>query len=94
MLRKLEPFYANIEKRIRKTPKVYLSDSGMLHALLNIQTMNELLGHPVAGFSWEGFVFSQLSQSLKDWEIYYMTTADQAEIHWAFAEGLHGINMA
>ena len=89
MLRKLEPFYANIEKRIRKTPKVYLSDSGMLHALLNIQTMNELLGHPVAGFSWEGFVFSQLSQALKAWEIYYMTTADQAEIDFILKRGKH-----
>jgi hypothetical protein len=87
MLRKLEPFHANIEKRIRKTPKIYLSDSGMLHALLNIQTMHELLGHPVAGFSWEGFVFSQLSQALKDWEIYYLTTADQAEIDFILKRG-------
>ena len=87
MLQKLEPFRANIQKRLSKTPKIYLSDSGILHALLNIQTMNELLGHPVAGFSWEGFVLSQLRNSLKDWEIFYVTTADQAEIDFILKRG-------
>jgi len=91
MVQKLEPFKANIQKRLSKTPKIYLSDSGILHALLNIQTMNELLGHPVAGFSWEGFVLSQLSHSLKGWEIFYVTTADQAEIDFILKRGKHVI---
>lgn len=91
MLQKLEPFQANIQKRMRKAPKVYLADSGMLHALLNIQSMNELLGHPVAGFSWEGFVLAQLTRALKDWEIFYVTTADQAEIDFVLKRGKHVI---
>lgn len=89
MLQKLEPFQVNIQKRIRKTPKIYLADSGILHALLNIQSMNELLGHPVAGFSWEGFVLSQLTAALRDWEIFYVTTADQAEIDFILKRGKH-----
>jgi predicted AAA+ superfamily ATPase len=89
MLQKLEPFQVNIQKRIRKTPKIYLADSGILHALLNIRTMNELLGHPVAGFSWEGFVLSQLTAALRDWEIFYVTTADQAEIDFILRRGKH-----
>ncbi len=87
MLQKLEPFRANIQKRISKTPKIYLTDSGILHALLNIQSMHELLGHPVAGFSWEGFVLSQIRNSLKNWEIFYVTTADQAEIDFILKRG-------
>lgn len=87
MLQKLEPFRANIQKRISKTPKIYLTDSGILHALLNIQSMSELLGHPVAGFSWEGFVLAQLRGSLTDWEIYYLTTADHAEIDFILKRG-------
>ena len=87
MLRKLEPFYTNIDKRLKKTPKIYLTDSGILHALLNINNMDELLSHPIAGFSWEGFVLNQLVNSLKGWEFYYSSTADQAEIDFILKKG-------
>ncbi len=87
MLRKIEPYYANIDKRLKKSSKIYLADSGLLHTLLNISSLNDLLSHPVAGFSWEGFVLSQLMSHLPDWEFYYATTADQAEIDFVIKKG-------
>jgi len=65
MLRILQPFNSNTGKRVVKTPKVYLRDTGMLHALLNIRSLEELLGHPVYGASWETMVIEQL---LAKWE--------------------------
>ncbi len=87
MLRKIEPYYANIDKRLKKSSKIYLADSGLLHTLLNISSINDLMSHPVAGFSWEGFVLSQLMSHLPDWEFYYATTADQAEIDFVIKKG-------
>ncbi len=87
MLRKLEPYFSNIDKRLKKTPKIYLADTGLLHALLNINNLNELLAHPVAGFSWEGFVLTQLMEALSDWEFFYSATADQAEIDFILKKG-------
>lgn len=60
MLRRLPPYCANIGKRLVKAPKIYLRDSGMLHALLNIGSTDELSAHPIAGQSWEGFVIEQI----------------------------------
>lgn len=60
MLRRLEPWYVNVGKRLVKSPKVFVRDSGLLHALLGIATLDDLAGHPVAGLSWEGFVIEQL----------------------------------
>jgi len=60
MLRRLESFHINIGKRLVKAPKVYLRDSGLLHALLGIDSPDALAGHPVAGHSWEGFVLEQI----------------------------------
>jgi hypothetical protein len=60
MLRRLPPYLANVGKRLVKSPKVYLRDSGILHALLGIQTLDDLHGHPVAGLSWEGFILEQI----------------------------------
>lgn len=53
-MRRLLPFHANLGKRLVKSPKIYVRDSGLLHALLDISDHNELAGHPVAGASWEG----------------------------------------
>jgi uncharacterized protein len=60
MLRVLQPYSANLGKRLVKSPKVYLRDSGVLHALLNLPSHNALLGHPVLGASWEGWVIEQI----------------------------------
>jgi len=81
MVRQLQPYFRNIKKRIIKSPKIYLRDSGLLHALLHIDSRETLLGHPVAGPSWEGWVIEQLVNMLPPgWEFYYYRTAGGAEI--------------
>lgn len=60
LVRRLPPYHANVGKRLVKSPKTYVRDSGLVHALLGIRTLDELLGHPVAGASWEGFVIESL----------------------------------
>lgn len=60
LVRRLQPFQANIGKRLVKSPKVYVRDSGIVHALLNIASHEALLGNPVVGGSWEGFVIENL----------------------------------
>ena len=60
LVRRLRPFYANVRKRLVKSPKVYVRDSGVVHALLGIADHNSLAGHPVVGASWEGFVIENL----------------------------------
>lgn len=60
LVRRLQPYYVNVGKRLVKSPKIYIRDSGLVHALLNIVDRNALLGHPVVGGSWEGFVIENL----------------------------------
>ena len=60
LVRRLPPFHGNVGKRLVKSPKVYVRDSGLVHALLRIEDPDELAGHPVVGASWEGFVIESL----------------------------------
>jgi len=60
LVRRLPPLVANVGKRLVKSPKVYVRDSGIVHALLRLQTLDGVIGHPVAGASWEGFVLESL----------------------------------
>jgi uncharacterized protein len=60
LVRRLQPFHSNAGKRLVKSPKVFIRDSGLVHALLGLRTFNDLSGHPVAGASWEGFVIESL----------------------------------
>jgi uncharacterized protein len=64
MVRRLEPWLANTGKRLVKSPKVYVRDSGLLHALLGITSVRDLQGHPIVGASWEGFVIEQIAAAL------------------------------
>ncbi|WP_428275635.1 ATP-binding protein [Candidatus Palauibacter sp.] len=66
LVRRLQPIHANVRKRLVKSPKIYLRDSGILHALLGIPSLDALLGHPVAGTSWEGFVIETLIRAAPD----------------------------
>jgi uncharacterized protein len=77
MLRRLPPYLANVGKRLVKSPKVYLRDSGILHALLGIQTLDDLHGHPVSGLSWEGFILEQILAAIPPLATagFYRTTA-------------------
>ncbi len=63
LVRRLPPFYANVRKRLVKSPKIYVRDSGIVHALLGIADYNSLAGHPIVGASWEGFVIENLISS-------------------------------
>lgn len=84
LLRRLPPFHANIRKRLVKSPKVYWRDSGLLHALAGLSSMDALLSQPWVGTSWEGFVIQQalarLNASGIDCEPYHVRTSDQYEI--------------
>jgi uncharacterized protein len=81
MVRRLEPHLANVGKRLVKSPKVYLRDSGLLHALLGINTLADLQGHPIAGASWEGFVLEQIAALMPAGsQIGFYRTAAGAEI--------------
>jgi predicted AAA+ superfamily ATPase len=60
LVRRLQPWAANAKKRLVRTPKVYVRDTGLLHALLGIRNQEELLGHPVVGSSWEGLLIENI----------------------------------
>lgn len=64
LVRRLPAWSGNVGKRLVRSPKVYVRDSGLVHALLGLQTLDDVLGHPVAGHSWEGFVIEQLLAAL------------------------------
>ena len=60
LVRRLMPWHTNVGKRLVKSPKIYVRDSGLVHALLGLETQEALLGHPVVGGSWEGFCMENL----------------------------------
>lgn len=81
IVRQLPPYFSNIKKRLTKSPKIYIRDSGILHALLMIGTLDDLQGHPLLGHSWEGFVIEQITGLLpENWEYYFYRTSAGAEI--------------
>ena len=81
LVRRLQPFHANLKKRLVKSPKVYFRDSGLLHALLDIVSFDQLVGHPVLGRSWEGFVIEQIvNLAPPAWRHYFFRTAAGAEV--------------
>ena len=77
LLRRLPPFRANVGKRLVKSPKVYVRDSGLVHALLGITSLEQLAGHPVVGESWEGHVIETLVSVLppRATPFFYRTSA-------------------
>ena len=81
LVRRLQPWAGNVKKRLIKTPRIYVRDSGVVHALLNIKDYDELLGHPVCGKSWEGFVIENILNVLPS-HVYpfFYRTANGAEI--------------
>lgn len=93
LVRRLPPFHANTGKRLVKSPKTYVRDSGLTHALLNIETFDDLLGHPVAGPSWEGFVIENLLAAAPSrTQASFYRTAAGAEVDLVLdLGGTHGI---
>ena len=80
VVRVLEPWFENVGKRLVKSPKVYVRDSGLLHTLLRIGDRRQLDGHPVVGGSWEGFIIEQIFGAVPNAKGYYWRTQAGAEL--------------
>jgi predicted AAA+ superfamily ATPase len=84
LVRRLSPWSSNVRKRLVRSPRVYVRDSGLLHALLRVGSYTELLRHPAAGASWEGFVIEQVAGALAasgiDADAHFLRTSDGHEI--------------
>ena len=87
MIRLLPPCAANLKKRLIGSPKVYIRDSGILHALLAIESYDQLLGHPLVGASWEGLVLEHLIAALPRWRPSFIRTGNGAEIDLVMQRG-------
>ena len=91
LIRRLQPYQANVRKRLLKSPKVYYRDSGLLHALLNVPDEKALLSQPWVGASWEGYVIEQvlgeLSAHGRRFDAYYFRTSDQYELDLVLSFG-------
>lgn len=91
LIRRLPPFFRNVGKRLVKAPKVYLRDSGLLHHLLNLGTLDEVRNHPVHGASWETFVLEDVIRREKlrhpHAQFFFWRTADGAEIDLVVERG-------
>lgn len=84
LIRKLQPYFTNIKKRLVKSPKVFWRDTGLLHALMGVSSIDELIIQPWVGLSWEGWVIEQILIHLMmhdtDYEAYYFRTGDGYEL--------------
>jgi len=88
MIRQLPPYFANLGKRLVKSPKVYIRDSGLLNCLLGISTYEEMLSHPQAGAAWEGWVLEQIQSLLtRRTQLFFYRTAAGAEIDVILVQG-------
>lgn len=80
LARRVQPYFANVGKRLVKSPKVYVRDSGLVHALLGIEDLIGLAGHPVVGRSWEGFAIEQILAAGQESQAFFYRTAAGAEV--------------
>ena len=87
MLRVLKPDHPNLKKRLVKSPKVFVRDSGVLHALLSIRDQDDLLGHPVVGTSFEGFAMENILAYAQDWTPSFYRTSAGAELDLILRRG-------
>jgi hypothetical protein len=88
LIRRLRPWSGNVGKRLVRSPKTYIRDSGITHALLELETWEAILGHPVAGASWEGFVIENLIAAAGERRTpFFYRSEDGAEIDLLFERG-------
>lgn len=89
VMRQLQPWHENLGKRQVRAPKIYVRDSGLLHALLDIRTRSQLEAHPKSGASWEGFVIDQVIEALGagPHECHFWRTHTGAELDLLFIRG-------
>ncbi|GGH14339.1 ATPase [Pedobacter zeae] len=89
LIRRLPSWFVNAKKRLIKSPKTYIRDTGILHRLLNIPSYNDLFGHPAIGASWEGYVIEQIYQlKTKQTELFFYRTQTGAECDLLLAQGI------
>jgi predicted AAA+ superfamily ATPase len=87
MLRQLQPWHQNLGKRQVKTPKIHFRDTGLLHALMGLPTMDDLLHHPRSGASWEGFALEQVLRIAAPDEAFFWATHNGAELDLLLLKG-------
>ncbi|MGE5357138.1 MAG: ATP-binding protein [Deltaproteobacteria bacterium] len=87
ILRTLMPYESNIKKRLIKSPKTYIRDSGILHRLLLIDNFNALLGNPINGSSWEGYVIENIITEMREFTPYFYRTSTGNEIDLILEKG-------
>jgi len=93
MLRQLPPWFENLGKRQVKAPKVYVRDTGLLHALLNITSQRDLENHPKVGASWEGYAVEEVLKAMRPDEAYFWATHNGAEIDLVLLKGSRRIGV-
>lgn len=86
LIRQLQPWFYNTQKRLVKRPKIYFRDSGLLHALLSLTQRDEVLGHPQLGASWEGFALEQAIRhlNLREQQVFFWAVHTGAELDLVF----------
>jgi hypothetical protein len=87
VLRVLKPYAMNLKKRLIKSPKVYIRDTGLLHGLLGIESQNDLLGHPAYGASWESFAIENIISLMPGWKTSFYRTSSGVEIDLILEKG-------
>lgn len=88
LLRTLQPFFVNTKKRLVKSPKLYFRDTGILHHMLRLFNMNDILGHPGSGNSWEAFAIQQIINNLAlGYDPYFYRTQDGSELDLVISKG-------
>lgn len=93
LIRQLPPWFENVGKRLVNAPKIYFRDSGLFHALMGLERMDQLEGHPKLGASWEGFAMEQVLACCGDRQPYFWGTHGGAELDLCFTEGPHRIGI-
>ncbi len=95
LIRRLQPYFFNIKKRIIKSPKVFLTDTGIMHRLLNLPDVESLYAYPLVGNSWESYVVNQIiSLATPDTELFYYRTKEGSEVDIVFVKGLKPVATA
>ena len=87
VVRQLQPWLPNLEKRLVKSPKIFVRDCGLLNALLGLRSFRELEGHPSLGASWEGLVLEELLARVSEREVFFWSTHAGAEVDFVWNRG-------
>jgi predicted AAA+ superfamily ATPase len=93
MVRQLQPWFANVKKRLVKSPKLYFRDSGILHTLLGIEQPQDLLRHPKLGASWENFAFEQVLRFINPDEAYFYGVHSGTELDLYLPQGTQNLGI-